>query len=87
MFINDLISDSFPGEPIVLTSSDEVVDPDDLQRYNAEYMNTLTPSGMPNHRLFLKEGMPLMLLRNLNPKKLTCEGCQMKISFRRGQHF
>ena len=70
--INNLISDSFPGHSIVLTSSDEVINPDDLQRYNTEYLNTLTPSGMPSHRLFLKEGMPLMLLRNLNPKMGLC---------------
>ena len=75
--INDLISDSFPGQPIVLTSSDDVYNPDDLQRYNTEYLNTLSPSGMPNHRLFLKEGMPLMLLRNLNPKMGLCNGTRL----------
>ena len=75
--INNLISDSFPGQPVVLTSSDEVINPDDLQRYNTEYLNTLTPSGMPSHRLFLKEGMPLMLLRNLNPKMGLCNGTRL----------
>ena len=75
--LNNLISDSFPGQPVVLTSSDEVINPDDLQRYNTEYLNTLTPSGMPNHRLFLKEGMPLMLLRNLNPKMGLCNGTRL----------
>ena len=75
--INDLITDSFPGKPIVFTSSDEVVNPDDLQRYNTEYLNTLTPSGLPNHRLFLKAGMPLMLMRNLNPKMGLCNGTRL----------
>ena len=75
--INNLITDSFPGIPCVLTSSDEVVNPDDLHRYNIEYLNTLNPSGLPNHRLFLKEGMPLMLMRNLNPKMGLCNGTRL----------
>ena len=75
--INNLISETFPGIPTVLTSSDEVINPDDIQRYNVEYLNTLTPSGMPNHRLFLKQGMPLMLLRNLNPKMGLCNGTRL----------
>ena len=32
---------------------------------------------MPNHRLFLKQGMPLMLLRNLNPKMGLCNGTRL----------
>ena len=75
--INNLISESFPGEPVVLTSSDEIINPQDLQRYNTEFLNTLTPSGMPVHRLFLKQGMPLMLLRNLNPKQGLCNGTRL----------
>ena len=75
--INNLISEYFPGQPIVLTSSDEISNPQDLQRYNTEFLNTLTPSGMPVHRLFLKKGMPLMLLRNLNPKMGLCNGTRL----------
>ena len=72
--INNIITDSFPGMPKVLCSSDDLSNPDDLQRYNTEYLNTLSPSGLPVHRLFLKEGMPLMLMRNLNPKMGLCNG-------------
>ena len=75
--INNLISESFPGKPFVLTSSDDVFNPDDLQRYNTEYLNTLNPSGLPVHRLFLKYGMPLMLMRNLNPKMGLCNGTRL----------
>ena len=35
--INNLIADSFPGKPIVLTSSGDVTNTDDLQRFNTEY--------------------------------------------------
>ena len=75
--INNLIADSFPGNPMVLTSSDDVTDAVDLQRFNTEYLNTLTPSGLPEHRLFLKSGMPLMLMRNLNPKMGLCNGTRL----------
>ena len=75
--LNNLITDSFPGEPIVLTSSDEIVNPDDFQRYNPEYLNTLSPTGLPHHRLFIRPGMPLMLMRNLNPKMGLCNGTRL----------
>ena len=75
--INNLIIDSFPGTPSVLFSSDELTNPDDLQRFNTEYLNTLSPTGLPGHRLFLKEGMPLMLMRNLNPKMGLCNGTRL----------
>ena len=79
--INNLITDSFPGIPHVLTSSDEVVNANDLLRFNTEYLNSLAPSGLPIHRLFIKKGMPLMLMRNLNPTMGLCNGT--KLIFRR----
>ena len=75
--INDLITDSFPGTPAVLTSSDDLINANDFQRYNIEYLNTLSPTGLPNHRLFIKPGMPLMLMRNLNPKMGLCNGTRL----------
>ena len=75
--LNNLIADTFPGQPVVLTSSDEVINPDDFQRYNTEYLNSLSTSGLPNHRLFIKQGMPLMLMRNLNPKMGLCNGSRL----------
>ena len=75
--INNMITDSFPGQPHVLTSSDELVNPADLARFNIEYLNSLDPSGLPAHRLFIKPGMPLMLMRNLNPKMGLCNGTKL----------
>jgi ATP-dependent exoDNAse (exonuclease V) alpha subunit len=75
--LNNMIADSFPGKPVVLTSSDQVINPDDHQRFNLEYLNSLAPSGLPSHRLFIKPGMPLMLMRNLNPKMGLCNGTRL----------
>jgi ATP-dependent DNA helicase PIF1 len=75
--INDMLTDMLPGVPVVLSSSDDLINPNDFQRYNTEYLNTLSPNGLPNHRLFLKLGMPLMLMRNLNPKMGLCNGTRL----------
>ena len=72
-----MITDSFPGQPHILTSSDELINADDSARFNIEYLNSLDPSGLPAHRLFLKPGMPLMLIRNLNPKMGLCNGTKL----------
>ena len=75
--INNMISETFPGDPIVLSSSDDLMDVNDFQRYNIEYLNSLSPTGLPVHRLFIKPGMPLMLMRNLNPKMGLCNGTRL----------
>ena len=37
--------------------------------YAVEYLNSLEFSGLPSHKLTLKVGAPVMLLRNINKKK------------------
>ena len=70
--INDLLETRVPGNSIQLSSADSLDDYRDVMRFNTEYLNTLTPNGFPRHLLKLKPGMPLMLLRNLNPKEGLC---------------
>ncbi|XP_013639239.1 PREDICTED: uncharacterized protein LOC106344395 [Brassica oleracea var. oleracea] len=45
--------------------------------YAIEYLNSLEFSGLPSHRLALKVGAPVMLLRNINQKKGLCNGTRM----------
>ena len=59
------------------SSSDNLDNTDDLLRFNTEYLNTLNPNGFPQHILTLKKGMPLMLLRNLNPRQGLCNGTRL----------
>ena len=75
--INGLLSRKLPGQQIVLCSADMLTDEEDPFRFSVEYLNTLEPSGLPGHRLLLKPGMPLMLLRNLNSKKGLCNGTKL----------
>ncbi|KAK1389293.1 ATP-dependent DNA helicase [Heracleum sosnowskyi] len=48
--------------------------------YPSDYLNTLKFSGMPNHELEIKEGVPIMLLRNINPKKGLCNGTRLIVT-------
>ena len=72
--LNDILSDKLPGSLEVLRSADQMENTEDGIGFNVEYLNTLTPSGSPPHALTLKPGMPLMLLRNLNPREGLCKG-------------
>ena len=75
--INDLMESRISGEGIKLKSADKVEDPSDSYRFNVEYLNKLQPNGFPGHILSLKPGMPLMLLRNINPKEGLCNGTRL----------
>ena len=52
----------------VYSACNEIVsdEPDEAARHPAEFINSITPSGMPQNYLSLKEGDIIMLLRNLN---------------------
>ena len=75
--LNRVVSEMLQGTEVVLKSSDELENCDDLLRYTAEYLNSLMPSGFPPHCLKLKPNMPLMLLRNLDQKKGLCNGTKL----------
>ena len=75
--INELMKSKMPGDAIKLSSADSLEDPDDTFRFNIEYLNTLRPNGFPRHNIILKPGMPLMLLRNTNPREGLCNGTRM----------
>lgn len=49
----------------------------------AEFLNSLTVSGVPQHRLTLKVGMPVMLMRNMDPAKGLANGTRLIV---RGLH-
>ena len=61
--------EKFPGEVQIYLSADSVADRSQSALYPIEFLNSLTPSGLPPHRLMFKLHSPIMLLRNLNPSK------------------
>nr|GEW17398.1 DNA helicase [Tanacetum cinerariifolium] len=48
--------------------------------YPREYLNTLSFSGLPPHRLELKVGTPIMLLRNVNIVGGICNGTHLIVT-------
>ncbi|XP_065658806.1 uncharacterized protein LOC136083338 [Hydra vulgaris] len=65
--------------------NDDQIDTDDLNERNSfpvEFLNSLTPSGMPPHCLKLKIVCLIILLKflNLNLKAGLCNGTRMKVS-------
>jgi ATP-dependent exoDNAse (exonuclease V) alpha subunit len=58
-------------------SADSVEDTEVANTYPSEFLNTLEVSGMPSHKLSLKIGAPMILLRNLDPSAGLCNGTRL----------
>ncbi|VDI62821.1 Hypothetical predicted protein [Mytilus galloprovincialis] len=78
--INTLVMDQFPATPSntkIYLSADAVADEDQQGHYPTEFLNSLTPSGTPPHKLYLKKKAPIILLRNLNPTEGLLNGTRL----------
>ena len=72
-----MMEEWIPQEGVKFSSADSLENPSDSFRFNIEFLNTLRPNGFPHHILNLKPGMPLMLLRNINPRQGLCNGTRL----------
>lgn len=81
MRINEAILDKIPGDERIYYSVDSVdlEEESDPTNYCTEFLNSLTPSGMPPHRLRLKLGCIVVLLRNMNPAIGLCNGTRLQV--------
>ena len=75
--INNHLMSRLPTDEVVLLSADSTVQHGDANLYPTELLNTLEPQGLPSHRLVLRPGVPVRLMRNLNPKDGLCNGTRM----------
>jgi len=78
--INMRMIDRFQGEQMVYHSFDYTVD-DPHNYYPPEFLNTLTPNGLPPHILKLKIGWPVILLRNIDPPNGLCNGTRLVVRY------
>ncbi|CAF4657451.1 unnamed protein product [Rotaria sp. Silwood2] len=76
LLVNEEVLQRLPETEKTYTSVDEVEceDGDDITNYPTEFLNSLTPSGMPPHKLKLKISAIVMLLRNLDVHQGLCNG-------------
>ncbi|XP_075483707.1 uncharacterized protein LOC142523863 [Primulina tabacum] len=74
--INQMLILKFPGEEKEYTSWDSVED-DNHNLFQEEFLNSLSPSGLPPHKIILKVGSPVMLLRNVVPELGLCNGTRL----------
>jgi ATP-dependent exoDNAse (exonuclease V) alpha subunit len=82
--INAAALNAFPGEAITYLAADKLLEEDELDhaitnRYPTEYLNSLDPSGLPPFKLELKNGCPIILLRNIAPKDGLCNGTRLQV--------
>ncbi|XP_075476559.1 uncharacterized protein LOC142517926 [Primulina tabacum] len=74
--INQMLIIKFLGEEKEYTSWDSVED-DNHNLFQEEFLNSLCPSGLPPHKIILKVGSPIMLLRNVAPELGLCNGTRL----------
>ena len=67
--INTSIIATCPGNSVTFLSADTVEATDDVNPnlYPIELLNSIAENGIPAHALILKIGVPVMILRNLDP--------------------
>ena len=74
-----MVLEQLPGSAVDLYSYDNLVEGNDAS-YPVELLNSLNPSGMPLHKLTLKVGAPIMLLRNLDIKQGLSNGTRLIVT-------
>ncbi|XP_025685681.1 uncharacterized protein [Arachis hypogaea] len=82
--INNYIVDLLPGEEKNYLSTDSICGSDvysdvDVDWINVEFLNQIRCSGLPNHSLKLKIGVPIILLRNIDPAGGLCNGTRLVV--------
>ncbi|XP_004501122.1 uncharacterized protein, partial [Cicer arietinum] len=83
--VNDYILSLIPEEEKEYISSDSTVLSDENcavqgDWFTPEFLNDMKCSGIPNHRLRLKIGVPVMLLRNIDQANGLCNGTRLLIN-------
>ncbi|GFV93748.1 ATP-dependent DNA helicase [Trichonephila clavipes] len=76
--INFTIQHGIPSETTTYKSIDTVENQDEVVNYPTEFLNSLDLPGMPPHVLTLKIGVPIILLRNINPPRF-CNGTRLSV--------
>ncbi|XP_057740649.1 uncharacterized protein LOC130957821 [Arachis stenosperma] len=82
--VNNHVMSLIPGNERVYLSSDTLINEDghlkfELYTMSTKSLNALNCSGILQHRLVLKIGVPVMLLRNIDQSNGLCNGTRMQV--------
>jgi ATP-dependent DNA helicase PIF1 len=79
--VNEEVLNRLPGAVLTSHSIDgvECDDPMEAAHYPVEFLNSLTPSGMPVSKLRLKVGCVVMLLRNIDVRQHLVNGTRLVV--------
>ena len=79
--INAQVLSMLPGEEFDYSSIDRAEQNNDEcdHTVDLDYLNSLCPSGLPPHNLYLKVGAVVSLKRNLNVKRGLVNGTRMRV--------
>ena len=69
--INTALVAQLPGESVEYRSLDSVLDESQAVHFPIEFLNSLEVSGFPSHSLSLKLAAPIIILRSLDPPRVT----------------
>ncbi|XP_071924918.1 uncharacterized protein [Coffea arabica] len=83
--VNSVILSSIPGHSRIYLSADIICPNSDCgleqaSLYPVEFLNTHKFSGIPNHSIELKVGIPIILLRNMKKSQGLCNGTRLIIT-------
>jgi len=73
----------FTGEEkeyLISNSVDESASSDAYSNITSEFLNSLSMFGLPNHKIKLKIGVPIMLFRNLDQATGLCNGSRLIVT-------
>ncbi|CAJ2641244.1 unnamed protein product [Trifolium pratense] len=84
--VNEYIMSQIPGEEKEYCSADSVCKSDkdsDVtgEWFTTEFLNEIKCSGLPNHKLRLKENVPVMLMRNIDQARGLCNGTRLLVNY------
>jgi ATP-dependent DNA helicase PIF1 len=78
--VNEAVSERVQGASHVFLSTDSIEnDGGEAAFFETEVLNSININGIPPHKLILKVGIPVMMIRNLNPNAGLCNGTRLRI--------
>lgn len=83
--INETVFSKVPGEEMLFESCDSICKTLDHAAdaellYPPEFLHKIDPPNFPQHRISLKIGVPIMLLRNINQAIGLCNGTRLIVT-------